>query len=371
MSLHTKIGLIKIDEIENKYMDTEGYLYSLTTGNMKVINRRNSSPARFFRNNPYTLDNIKLFISIYSPDIKVLSDVFDTAKSAYRFECSHHGLFEKSWNEIKNGQYCPKCGILNSAEVRKNNIEDVRDAFKLRSYHLVSEVYHTNDTPLEYICSKHKDKGIQFLTWGNFIGDKGCYHCGREQMALKQTKSHEKFDEELYLLHGDKYSIKSNYTKSDNKVDIYCNDCNTSFSSKASHLLAGHMGCRCKSSSLGEDKIIEFLDSNNIVYTGQFRIGDCKNKRPLPFDFAIFADLEKTELLYLIEFQGKQHYSKTGWSSDDAKNEECFIKQQKNDQIKRDYCSKNKIELIEIPYWKINEIEGILTNLLLLKTPIL
>lgn len=365
MNLHTEIGLIKIDGMENKYTDYEGYYYSLTIDNMKVIKRRSSSPAKFFRNNPYTMDNIRLFLSINSPNVTVVSELFDTATSKHQLTCCDHGLFEKSWNEIKNGQYCPTCGINFRNKSKINKIEDIIIAFREKGYQLISDVYYSNNTHLHYICDKHKENGQQKITWGNFISGKGCHVCARESQVSKQTKPQEVFESQLFDIFGEKYVLKSSYITNRSRIEIRCNDCNIQFSSKAGNLLKGHMGCRCKSGSLGEDKIIEFLEHNNIIYTGQFRIGDCKNKKPLPFDFAVFSDIDKTELLYLIEFQGKQHYLKTGWSSDDAKNEECFIKQQKNDQIKRDYCSKNKIELIEIPYWKINEIDDILTNLLL------
>ena len=39
----------------------------------------------------------------------------------------------------------------------------------------------------------------------------------------------------------------------------------------------------------------------------------------------------------------------------------------KRDKIKDDYCVKNNIKLIRIPYWEINNIETILINKLNLK----
>ncbi|MFD0587823.1 hypothetical protein ACFQZE_07395 [Paenibacillus sp. GCM10027627] len=364
--LHTKLGLLKMNDIENKYRDLEGYLYSLTIENMRVINRRNSSPAKFFRNNPFTVENIKLYLSTRCPSVKVVSDIFVTATSKHEFQCSIHGKFLKSWNEVKNGQYCPDCGILIRSDKKRNSIEDVREAFLQRGYFLISETYQANDIPLTYVCNKHTDKGEQSLTWGNFINGKGCRFCGRENMIQKQTKPQETFEAELFNVFGDKYILKSKYTKTNGKVEIYCRDCDAHFSSKAAHLLDGHMGCRCKSNSHGEDIITQFLKDNNISFIGQYRLTQCRNKKPLPFDFAVFSDREKSNLLCLIEFQGKQHYSdEFGWSSDLEKNKAYFLKQQENDQIKRNYCQLNSISLIEIPYWKMSKIDDILGNLLI------
>jgi Uri superfamily endonuclease len=64
----------------------------------------------------------------------------------------------------------------------------------------------------------------------------------------------------------------------------------------------------------------------------------------------------------LIEYQGQQHYLKKGqWIyTDDA------IKKMKiRDQIKRDFCTKNSINLIEIPYWDIDKIEQIIQEKIL------
>ena len=58
--------------------------------------------------------------------------------------------------------------------------------------------------------------------------------------------------------------------------------------------------------SSGEVYIANYLSNNNILYIPQYKIDECRNKNPLPFDFGIIDENEK--LLGLIEFQGKQHY---------------------------------------------------------------
>ena len=40
-----------------------------------------------------------------------------------------------------------------------------------------------------------------------------------------------------------------------------------------------------------------------------------------------------------------------------------FIKIKIRDTIKNEYCKNNNIKLIRIPYWKINDIENIITNI--------
>lgn len=99
---------------------------------------------------------------------------------------------------------------------------------------------------------------------------------------------------------------------------------------------------------------------NGISFLREYRIKNCRNKKPLPFDFALFKDIDKTNLNFLIEFQGKQHYTNTYWSNDLKKSEKEFEQRKINDNIKRKFCNKNNIKLVEIPYWDIKKIDKIL-----------
>lgn len=105
----------------------------------------------------------------------------------------------------------------------------------------------------------------------------------------------------------------------------------------------GTKSCGCLVSA-GEAKIRELLKNNNINFDTQVQFSDCVSVTgtPLRFDFGVY-DIDNN-LLYLIEYQGIQHYSEVAWTHDDL-----AIRQQR-DNIKREYCKKNNIPLIEIPY---------------------
>lgn len=98
--------------------------------------------------------------------------------------------------------------------------------------------------------------------------------------------------------------------------------------------------------SRGEIKIEEILRNNGVVFQEEYSFPDLLSTtgHPLRFDFAIFDD--EGNLDFLIEYQGVQHYeakSKFGGYSG-------LRKQQYNDMKKREYCKKNNIILIAIPY---------------------
>ena len=123
-------------------------------------------------------------------------------------------------------------------------------------------------------------------------------------------------------------------------------------------------GCpECNKTSTGEILISGILNTYNILNASQFRINECRNKNTLPFDHAIFRDVEKTDLIFLIEFDGHHHFYPIcfgGMSEEMAI--EAFKQTQINDKIKTNYCLNNNIPLLRIPYWEFDNIPTILTT---------
>ena len=56
-------------------------------------------------------------------------------------------------------------------------------------------------------------------------------------------------------------------------------------------------------------------------------------------------------LLYLIEYDGKQHFKPIEWFG----GAENFKKQQRRDKIKDNYCQLHNIPLLRLPYTLSNE----------------
>ena len=101
-----------------------------------------------------------------------------------------------------------------------------------------------------------------------------------------------------------------------------------------------------KTASLGERKILLFLEKNKINYSYQKAIPNTR----LHFDFF----LEEQNIA--IEFNGVQHYQPIDFFG----GEERFQQQQKYDQAKIKYCQDNNIKLLTIHYSDIDNIEQIL-----------
>lgn len=106
------------------------------------------------------------------------------------------------------------------------------------------------------------------------------------------------------------------------------------------HLRSGAIqSCGCLKSA-GETTIIHLLQKMEINFQTQKSFDGCKNKNTLKFDFYL------PDYNMVIEYQGEQHYHAIKYFG----GEERFQQQQKIDKIKKDWCSKNGINYLAIPY---------------------
>lgn len=101
--------------------------------------------------------------------------------------------------------------------------------------------------------------------------------------------------------------------------------------------------------SWGEAEIKRILDEEQIFYIQEYSFPDLLSEKGghLRFDFAIFSEKEKTNLLYLIEYDGRQHFKYCkNWN----KTEENWQTLIANDEIKNKYCKEKQIFLYRINY---------------------
>lgn len=94
--------------------------------------------------------------------------------------------------------------------------------------------------------------------------------------------------------------------------------------------------------SKGNVKIADILDQANIFYEIQKKFSTCKDIKELPFDF--FVNNE-----YLIEYDGQQHFKKDSIFD--------YEYTHKHDLLKSQWCKKNNIPLIRIPYTHYKDLK--------------
>lgn len=139
--------------------------------------------------------------------------------------------------------------------------------------------------------------------------------------------------------------LKRDWSDNSNGARWICQcECGNQKSILGSHLKKHKIqSCGCINYSIGEQNIATILVENNINFIREYH-PDQLTERKLRFDFYVEKDNDN---FYFIEFDGKQHYtSQTSWST----TEEELKDLQQRDQIKNNYCIKNHISLIRIPY---------------------
>ena len=123
-----------------------------------------------------------------------------------------------------------------------------------------------------------------------------------------------------------------------------CGICGNEFTALPAKINNGHItSCGCALQSSGERYIASVLEKLNANFIEQYTFSDCKYKQSLRFDFAVFNN---GKLLYLIEYDGKQHFEPIDWFGGLKGFEETQIR----DNIKNEFCQNHNIPLIRFAY---------------------
>lgn len=258
--------------------------------------------------------------------------------------------FETTPANCLRGKGCPHCkGIRAHERFKMSNEYFIEKAKKIHGnkYDYSAVNYVNAHTKVKIFC-KTCQKYFECEP-ANHYHKKGCPICARKRAGQKLALTADEFLTKLKKISGKRYEILNNsYCNRHTKVKVLCNKCKKIFESLPGNLLSGH-GCPYCKQSKGELSIQSYLNTKHITYIVQYRFKDCKDKRPLPFDFYL------PERNLCIEFQGAQHY-KTGKRFFTIREkgkevaEEKFKLQKKHDRIKKKYCKNNNINFLEIKY---------------------
>lgn len=301
------------------------------------------------------------FYNVADNDYELLSVYVNkrTKIQVKHISCGH--IFEILPNFfVVNGQRCPKCRYLKSAESKKktsfekvmnqlNNIcnkEGYKIVGRYNGYRELIELEHLECNNIFEV------KPVNFISVGT-----RCPKCARNSLYEKRRKSPEQYRNEFNNVANNEYELLSDYKNKRTKVRIKHLICGYEYESLPTSFTLDKCGCPQCNESKGEREVRRFLDKYNLKYKAQFKFNDCRNKNPLPFDYAVFND--DGSIKCLIEYQGIQHYKKTGYFKGVEKLE--YTKQ--NDNIKKIYCNENNIKLIVISYKKFDEIEKIIKEI--------
>lgn len=72
--------------------------------------------------------------------------------------------------------------------MKKITYDKVKQMFEERGYELLSIEYINSEEKMEYICSKHRDQGIQRIDYNHLKRGQGCRFCGKENKKSGKQK---------------------------------------------------------------------------------------------------------------------------------------------------------------------------------------
>jgi very-short-patch-repair endonuclease len=306
---------------------------------MEVIKRK---IFELFNTNRYLLFMKRLTTEEFIEKAKLIhGDKYDYSSIQYKnnkskvlIKCPIHGQFQQTPNSHLDNQGCPTCGKLSKVENKTLTTEKFIEKAKLihgDKYDYSSIQYKSYDGKVLIKCPIHGQ--FQQTPHSHILGS-GCQSCGNVN-----PKTSDEIIKLSILKHGNKYDYSLvNYINAKTKIKIMCPK-HGEFEQLHNHHILGQ-GCPICKESKGEKVVRNYLKHNNLDFIKQKRFTECRDIRPLPFDFYL------PDYNICIEYDGIQHFKPIKRFG----GEKGYEKIIKTDKIKTEFCLKNNIKLIRLKY---------------------
>lgn len=290
-----------------------------------------------------------------NPNLELIGQ-YTKMKDKVKVKCINCGyemevMADNLINIHRKSKLCPNCSDgRRKISSEKEYIEILKEITESRIS--LIDVYKGQNTKIKHKCN------VCGYEWNvlprHLIERKNHSECPNCANILKKTTS--QYKNEVEKLNSN-IVVVGEYVNNKTNVLHKCKLCNYTWESTPHNILNGKTSCpHCKKSH-GERFIINYLDNHRIKYFAQYKFDNCKNQRPLPFDFYL------PDYNICIEYDGIGHYQPTRWNG--CNNDKCNMVYQNtinNDNIKNEYCNNEHIKLIRIPYWEFDNIEEILNR---------
>jgi hypothetical protein len=208
--------------------DFEGYKYFSSYTNIMQKN-----PLKFSVSNPYTTDNISLYMKLQNIDLRVLDGKWINSRSRFTWIDSNGYKYDGAIGDAIRG-------FRKISGRNKFSIENIALYIKLnnRTDTLLSTEYHSNgsNNKNDKLTFRCKNNHVFKMTWNDYSNGERCVHC------VKRYVNEYEFLQFIKEKYDDEYTILSKYVNSVTKVKVRHNVCGTIFETKPNHLANGH-GC--------------------------------------------------------------------------------------------------------------------------------
>ena len=295
-------------------------------------------------------DCLKIIKEI-NPNIKILSTYINATKSI-KCKCLIDGYeWISNANNLMCGRGCKQCGLKLLSEAKTKTHDDFILEIKNSKPNIeITSQYTGCKDIIECKCK------IDGTTWSTtptslLSASIGCPTCISKSTGERCRKGNEQFLDELKLINPDILPLEK-YINEITKIKCKCLKHNYIWYASPNKILRRKTGCPKCASYHNENNLDNILDNWGFNYQIQKRYKDCIDKKTLPFDKYLI------DYGILIEYDGEGHYMpirRGSMSENDAIKQFELVK--KHDQIKTEYCKKNNIPLIRIPYWERKDME--------------
>lgn len=246
------------------------------------------------------------------------------------------------------------CPICKSEKIRKAKSkiheEYIEEVKNINPNIQVIGTYINARTPILHKCL------IDNFEWNpvpySISSGYGCPKCGIRKVADGLRKTNEEYTTQLEKCNPNIVAIEK-YSGANIPILHKCLLDGCEWKARPTNILHGY-GCPQCNESKGEKKIRLWLEKNNIPYKKQEKFDNCRDIKPLPFDFYL------PTFNIAIEYDGRQHFEPIEFFG----GQEYFESVKMHDGLKNEYCKNNGIPLLRIPYFKFDNIEEELNNFL-------
>lgn len=309
-------------------------------------------------------NNISEFCKSKNYKMITNKDDITSQNSKITYVCPVHGERTVGVVTLMNHTTCSECTkkirYANMLKSKKKNSQNrwyssIQNICENENYTLLSdkEDMVTTKSYITYHCDDptHKNHTMRI---SNFLSGKRCPECFYKNARKRYATSADEVAKRIEKCGGVLLNKDDYVNQTTKNLKILCPKCKEKFTTSLRNFTQ-HGGqlcpeCSKTNESIGESYIRKFLENHKIDFEKEKWFPDCRDQNPLPFDFYL------PQINTIIEFDGRQHFDETNHFTYPLETV------QKHDAIKNNYCHDHNINLIRIPYTKMNKIDDILNN---------
>lgn len=302
-------------------------------------------------------EEVKDFIEVESDSgCKLLSKEYINANTNLLIECRCGISFKATLDNFKrsNKRQCNNCGQKGKTAFTFEFAKYFIEVESNSGCKLLSKNYIDCKKELLLECECRTQFTTNFDKFKN-RNKRQCNKCSKTKSSIDLRKTNTEFNKEIYDLVGDEYIVLGEYINSKTYIKICHSTCGCKWDVIPCNFLRGSRCPQCNESK-GERRIRLYLESIRLKFIQELIFEDLVGVGGgnLRFDFGGYND--KDEIIYLIEYDGKQHFEHVASLMDF----QSFTDIQTHDKRKNQYCKDNNIPLLRIPYWEFDNIDTII-----------